>query len=107
VGRPFVSKENVMSGATAASAAAYIAAVANAIKACGTVVRVEPKEFLRILALQENPLIVRTVGGLFSVSFRYITTYRGLAFHCKSPTELRLPADAELINASKMSIPDL
>jgi hypothetical protein len=107
VGRLFVSKENVMSGAAAASAAAHIAEVANAIKACGTVVRLEPKEFLRILALQENPLIVRTVGGFFSVSYRYLTSYRGLAFYCKSPTELRLPAEAELINAGTMSIPDL
>ena len=92
---------------SAASSAAYIAAVANAIKACGTVVRVEPGEFLRILDLQEEPLIVRTEGGLLSKSFQYLTTYRGLAFHCKSSTELNLPGRAELIHARKMSIPDL
>ncbi len=85
----------------------YYAAVVNAVKACGTLVRVEPEEFLKILGFQENPLVVRSVGGLFAVSFKYLTTYRGLAFHCKSQTELRLPAEAELINATKFSMPDL
>ena len=94
-----------MSGGGAA--AAYAATVANAIKACGTIVRVEPREFLEILFLQENPLVVRTVGGLLSTSYKYLTSYRGLAFYCKSPDELNLPATAELINAKKMSIPDL
>jgi len=93
-------------GAVAGSTA-YIAAVANAIKACGTVVRVDPSEFERILSLQEKPLVVKTVGGLFLTSYKYLTSYRGLAFHCKSPAELRLPQGAELIIANKMSIPDL
>jgi len=41
-------------GATGAAAASavYIATVANAIKACGTVVRVDATEFARILSLQ-------------------------------------------------------
>jgi len=98
---------SVGAAGAAAGSAAYIAAVANAIKACGTVVRVDPTEFGKILSLQECPLVVRTVGGIFSTSYKYLTSYRGLAFHCKSPTELRLPQEAELINASKMSIPDL
>lgn len=90
-----------------ASSAAYVATVANAIKACGTIVHVEPGEFLKILRLQDEPLIVRAKGGFLSKSFLYLTTYRGLAFHCKSPTELDLPRRAELIHANKMSIPDL
>lgn len=103
-------RETKMSGVpatTSSASAAYIAVLANAIKACGTVVRLEPSEFQRILSLQEKPLIVRTVGGLFSKSYKYLTSYRGLAFHCKSPTELRVPEGSELINAKKMSIPDL
>lgn len=97
-----------MNGVPAAAAASsYVAVVANAIKACGTVVRVEPAEFLRILSFGDRPLVVNTVGGLFSVSYKYLTSYRGLAFYCKSPTELGLPGNTELIHANKMSIPDL
>jgi hypothetical protein len=45
----------MMSGATAATTSAvYLAAIANAVKACGTVVRLEPEEFSRILTLIEN-----------------------------------------------------
>ena len=87
--------------------AAYIATVANAIKACRTLVRVEPDEFLRILSFQEDPLIVHAAGGFFRTSYKYLTSYRGLAFHCKSPMPLQLPNEAETIYAQKMSIPDL
>lgn len=97
-----------MSGATAAtSSAVYLAAIANAVKACGTVVRLEPEEFSRILALIEKPLIVRATGGLFSKSFRYLTSYRGLAFYCRSAAELNLPGNAELVNAAKISVPEI
>lgn len=92
---------------TAGGSVAYIATLANAIKACGTLVRVEPSEFLRILSLQEDPLVVRSVGGFLSTSYKYLTTYRGLAFHCKNRTELPLPETAQLINANKISIPDV
>ena len=95
-----------MGGMPAAAAAASIA-IANAIKACGTIVRVEPDEFLRILSLQEKPLIVTNKGGFLSTSYRYLTSYKGLAFFCKSRTELYLPGDSQLINANKISIPDM
>ncbi len=91
----------------AAGSAGYAAAMANAIKACGTVVRVDPEVFTEMLARQDSPLVVRTVGGIFSTSYRYLTSYRGLAFHCKSPTELRLPQGTELIHVKKMSMPDI
>ncbi len=92
---------------SAASSAAAVAAVANAIKASGAVVRVKPEDFQKILARQEEPLIVRGAGGFFSTSYKYLTSYRGLAFFCKSGEELRLPPRAELINAEKMSMPEL
>lgn len=91
----------------AAGTTAYVAMVAKAIKASGTIILVEPDEFLRILSLQEYPLIIWTAGGLFSKSFRYLTSYGGFAFHCKSPTELQLPEAAELIHAQKMWMPEL
>jgi hypothetical protein len=94
-------------GAAAAGAAGHVAAVANAIKACGTVVRVEPAEFEKILALQERPPVVLTVGGIFSPTYVYLTSYRGLAFFTKSPDQILLPGDAELVHARKMAVPSL
>lgn len=92
---------------TGATTGAYVSIIADAIKACGTLVRVEPQDFLKIVEKQEHPLVVRKAGGAFSQSIKYLTSYKGLAFHCKSQVELTLPANVELINARKFSIPDL
>ena len=81
--------------------------VMNAIKACGIVITVGPLEFCRILSRTDNPLIVFSKGGLLSKHYKYLTSYRGLAFYCRTPTSLEIPADAELIAANMISIPDL
>lgn len=44
--------------ATAGSGAAAAAAVSNAIKASGAIVRVEPYDFLNILAKNADPIVV-------------------------------------------------
>ncbi len=94
-------------GIMGASTGAYAAVVASAVKACGTLVRVEPTEFIRIVSLQEKPLIIQSQGGIFTTTYRYLTSYKGLAFHCKTTTELLLPANIETIIAKKISIPDV
>jgi hypothetical protein len=48
-----------------------------------------------------------SVGGWFTPSYRYLTPYRGLTFHCKSPTPVELPATVERIDADRISVPDL
>ena len=48
------------------AAAAAAAAIAQAIKASGVIVRVEPDEFVKLLARQSEPLIVCAVGGFLS-----------------------------------------
>lgn len=97
-----------MSGAAVgASTAVIVATIANAIKACGTLVKVEPQEFLKIIGKQDQPLVVIKSAGVFSSSIKYLTSYKGLAFHCKSVTELNLPPKAELINSKKFSMPDI
>jgi hypothetical protein len=78
---------------------------ANAIKASGVLVRVEPQEFVKILARANNPLVVISEGGLFSTNFRYLMSYKGLAFFTKSDDMLALPADAEVIRAREINIP--
>lgn len=86
--------------------AAIIVAMINAIKASGTIVRVEAKEFLAILAKSKTPLVVQHEGWVFGKKYYYLTSYKGLAFHTKSPTPLNLPGDIELIAAKSFWMPD-
>jgi len=90
-----------MNGAVAAAAAAII----QAIKASGTIVKVEPKEFESILARQSGLLVVTSQEGLFATKYQYLTSYKGLAFFCKSPTALNLPSGHEVVVAQKIWIP--
>jgi len=89
-------------GAGAGAAAAQ--AIANAIKASGAIVRVEPFEFLNILSRIEEPLVVYSQGG-FLKSFKYITNYKGLIFYTKSKEPLNLTSDAEIMLAKSIWIP--
>ena len=90
-----------MNGAVGAAAVA----IAQAIKASGTIVKVEPKEFESILARQSGLLVVTAQGGLFATQYHYLTSYKGLAFFCKSPTALNLPSGHEVVVAQKIWIP--
>jgi len=83
------------------------AALANAVKATGVVVRLEPAEWLKVLKRTENPLIVIARGGMFRRKYQYLTAYRGLAFFTASELPLVLPGRTELINAKSISVPDV
>ena len=87
--------------------AAIHAAIANAIKATGVVVRLEPSEWLSILKRNDNAVVVVAQGGMFKKSFKYLTSYRGLAFFTKSDQALILPGRAEVITAKSISLPDM
>jgi hypothetical protein len=87
------------------SMAAAAAAIANAIKASGVVVRVSPKDFYQILALAEEPLVVMAQGGFFQQTHHYLTSYKGLAFFTKSVEAIRFPGPVELVTARKIWIP--
>ena len=56
-----------MSGTAGASGAA---AIAQATKASGVIVRIEPRDFLRILEQQDAPLVVHATGGLFNTNYQ-------------------------------------
>jgi ABC-type branched-subunit amino acid transport system substrate-binding protein len=89
----------------AAGAAAAAAAVAQAIKASGVLVRMEPDEFLKILRRVENPLVVVAKGWFFNRGYQYLTSYKGLAFLTKSPDPLMLPANVEIVQAGRIWTP--
>jgi hypothetical protein len=80
-------------------------AVADAIKASGAIVRVEPGDFEAILDKIETPLVVVAQGGVFKTKYHYLTAYKGLTFYTKTPIPLDLPRKAELINAKKIWVP--
>jgi hypothetical protein len=90
-------------GGGGAGAAAYI----SALKAMGTVVTVEPNEFLRVLARSEDPLVVTAMGGLFRKHHQYVTAYKGLVFHTKSPEPFPLEGAVELVRAKRIWVPHM
>lgn len=94
-------------GAGAAAAAAAAAAIANAVKASGAIVQLEPEEFLKILARAKDPVVVMAEGGFFKTKYGYLTSYKGLDFYCLSEEVLPLPSGAELITAGKIWIPSM
>ncbi len=88
-----------------AAGAAAAAAIAQAIKASGAIVRVEPNDFMLVLSRNKNPLVVSAQGGILRTNYQYLTAYKGLVFFTKSPTPLLLPSEVELIAARKIWIP--
>ena len=92
-------------GGGAAGAAAAAAAIANAIKASGAIVRVAPPDFKTILNRQDKPLVVQSTGGVFTTKYRYLSSYKGLAFFTESRKSLHLPGEAEVIIADRIWLP--
>jgi hypothetical protein len=90
-------------GATAGASAAAV--IAQAIKASGILIKVEPEAFSTIISRTESPLIVMAEGGLFNKNFQYLTSYKGLAFYTKTTQQIQFPNRTELIYAQKIWIP--
>ncbi len=88
-----------------AAAAARAAAIAQAIKASGAIVEVEPDDFLMILSKADKPIVVMATGGFMKTNYQYLTAYKGLVFFTKSPAEVILPGGVELITSKKIWIP--
>jgi hypothetical protein len=69
------------------------------------IIRVEPKEFSKVMNRAKDPLIVVAEGGFFGKSYKYLMSYKGLTFFTKSGTPLMLPGSAELVPADRIWIP--
>jgi len=89
----------------AAAGAAAAAAIANAIKASGVVVRVSPADFHAILRKIEKPLVIYAEGGFFSTYYQYLVGYKGFAFFTKSSEPILLPTEVETVVAKKIWMP--
>ena len=88
------------------AASAMAAAMAQATKASGAIVNMEPDQFMTILGKCERPLVVVSQGGILDRSFRYLVGYKGLVFHTKTKTELMLPSRVEIVAAKNVWIPN-
>ena len=87
--------------------ATHAAAIANALKASGVLVRVDAGDFIAILRRVDEPLVVVSYGGVFRKQHKYLTSYKGLAFFTKSPTPLVLPPRVEVVQAKAFSMPEV
>ncbi|UCF20784.1 MAG: hypothetical protein JSU87_05085 [Gemmatimonadota bacterium] len=88
------------------AAAAAAAAIAQAVKASGAIVRMEPDEFVHIVYRADEPIVVMATSKIFGkTSFKYLTSYKGLAFYTKSPRQLSLGIGAEVVSAKQIWIP--
>jgi hypothetical protein len=94
-----------MTNGAVAGGVAGAAVIAQAIKASGAIVRVEPMDFLTLLERAENPLLVYCESRFFSTSYQYLMGYKGLVFYTKSRTPLDLPRNIEVVTARKIWIP--
>jgi hypothetical protein len=92
-------------GAAGAGAAANAAAIANAIKASGAIVKVDPADFQKIMAKMDTPLVVRAEGGVISKNYQYLTSYKGLIFYTKSSSDIRFGGNIEMVLSKKIWIP--
>jgi hypothetical protein len=90
----------------AAGAAGAAAAIAEALKAMGPIICVEPQDFLAILEKAEKPLVVQSPSGLLT-KYKYLTSYKGLTFFTKSKDSLLIPGSVEMITAKKIVVPQI
>lgn len=81
------------------------AAIAQAIKASGAIVRVEPEEFTRIVDRVDKPLVVISVGRFLGTRYHYLSAYKGLIFYTWSREQLLLKGNTEFVIAKSIYIP--
>lgn len=91
--------------ATGGGAAAAMAAIANAIKASGAIVEVSPQEFIRILGMIPDPLVIMSEKKIFKTSYQYMISYKGFVFHTKSSEQIYEVGSAQIINAKTIWVP--
>lgn len=94
-------------GLTPATAAGTAAAqaIANAVKASGVLVTVEPGDFQAILRRQSQPLVVIAEIGWLKKRLAHLASYKGLAFYSTSLKPLEMPPGTEVVVAKKIWMP--
>jgi hypothetical protein len=88
-----------------AAGGAAAAAIAQAIKASGAIVRVEPNDFEQLVGRHDDPLIVLTEPSFWDRRYRYLVSYKGFVFFTRSSAPLHLPGRAEIVAAKTVWVP--
>jgi hypothetical protein len=91
--------------AVMATAGAHAAAMAQAIKASGAIVRVEPEEFQRLIGGADQPVVIVSHTRFFGDRYQYLSPYKGLVLHTRTRSPIPLPGRAETIVARSIWIP--
>ncbi|MFN2398512.1 MAG: hypothetical protein ABR543_07695 [Gemmatimonadaceae bacterium] len=94
-----------MSAHVAIHAAAV--AVANATRASGPIAEVSAGDFMTVLTHAVSPMVLVAEAGMFRKRYRYLMSYKGVAFYTQSKQPLILPNRTELVRLGKLSIPQL
>jgi hypothetical protein len=81
------------------------AAMAQAIKASGAIVKISPEGFKVLLQRANEPLVVTAEGGVFSKTYEYLMGYKGLVFYTSSKEQLGFQSSAEIVQVQKIWIP--
>lgn len=89
-----------MSGAAAAQAA-----IQNAIKASGAIVRIEENDFRKLISAMDSGLVIEKPSGGFLSTYKYSTSYKGFIFYCKAKEQIIIPGRLEKITARHMWVP--
>lgn len=86
---------------------AIMAAVTNATQASGTIIHVSEEVFRSIVLRADVPVVVHASGSFFSKKHKYLTSYKGFAFHTKSHDPIVFESAVELIEAGKIWVPEM
>jgi hypothetical protein len=100
-----MEEEGMAHAGWAGGGAAAAAAIAQAIKASGAIVKVSDRDFAAIVDRTPEPLVVYAQGRFLAPKHQYLTSYRGLIFHATAQTPIPLPGKCEMVIAKKIWIP--
>ena len=98
---------NSMPNTGAVTAAAVARAAGEAIKTCGPIITLGSQSFYDLVRTLVDPLVVTSQTGLFGKMHHYVTTWRGLTFYARSKTALPLQDKATLLEAERITVPEL
>ncbi len=88
------------------TAAAAQAAIQQAIKASGAIVKIEVNDFSRMLSKMDDGLVIEHQSKLFFKDvYKYSTSYKGFVFYCKSNEKITIPTRLESISAKHIWVP--
>ena len=93
-------------GAAAASQAGAVGAIAQAVKASGSIVQVDREAFEQILQRTDRKLVIACPARtkLFG-SHQYAVNYQGFTFYLKAKELIRIPPGFEIIEAKRIWVP--